>query len=184
MIKHTIFALFIGLAIFIAYLAQYLGAFRSVHVGIENREPMQMAAKAHFGEYHKVVANIQEVETWFNDNKLNCKLSFGEYLDDPKQVEQGRLRSFGGCILQAADIATLETWKPQMPAGFEIKQIHAQRYIVASFDGSPGIGPMKVYPKVYDFAQENLLKIKGPVMEIYEVFSKKEMHTTYLFAIE
>lgn len=180
MVRHLVFALFIGFLILALYFAQYLGAFKSVKIGIENRETMTVVYKEHMGPYHKIVPIINNVEAWFKEQKLDCRISFGEYLDNPRQAEEERLRSYGGCIVQKSEKEKI----PELPKDFFKKEIPERRYVVALFEGSPGIGPMKVYPKVEAFMRENKLISAGAVIESYEVHSDKEMTTTYYFPVQ
>jgi AraC family transcriptional regulator len=55
--------------------------------------------------------------------------------------------------------------------------------VVALFTGAPGIGPLKVYPVAEDYMLENKLTRKGGVIEIYEIFDKRAMQTTYIWPI-
>lgn len=180
MIRHLIFAMFIGFVILLLYFGQYLGAFRSVKVGIENHDAMTVVYKEHFGPYHKIVPVINEVEAYFKEQKLDCKISFGEYLDNPRQTDENRLRSLGGCVVQKAEVEKIK----DLPKEILKKEVPARRYVVAIFEGSPGIGPMKVYPKVEDFMSENNLTATGPVIETYEIHSEKAMTTTYYFPVQ
>lgn len=184
MIKHTIIALFIGLLIFSLYLAQHLGAFKKVNIGLENRESIHLVGKNHFGSYHKIVPVIEEVEKWFKENTLDCTHSFGEYIDNPNSIEEGRLRSIGGCIISKKDYENINEWKDKLPEGYFIKELPAQRFVVATFEGGPSIGPFKVYPKVQDFSQDNQIPLLGPNLEVYEILAKNKMITTYLFYIK
>lgn len=184
MVKHTIIAVLIGLFIFGLYLAQYVGMFKTVTVGLENRPAFSVVAKKHVGAYHKIVPVIQEVEAWFKKNSLDCRFSFGEYYDNPNTVEEGRLNSIGGCLISEKDMTQLKEWSQTLPADYFIKEIPAQRFVVANFEGSPGVGPFKVYPKVQNFSLGNQVLLLGPNFEIYEIFEKNKMNTTYLFYIK
>jgi len=186
MIKHAFFAVTIGLIIFFLYLFQYTGAFKSVTLGADQRGPYTMIYKDHTGAYHKVVSTIEEVEKWAKANGLKCRLSFGEYFDDPKIVEEGRLKSRAGCLvdpLVAEENVQLE--KLTLPEGMK-KDIWPQtKAVVALFNGAPSIGPLKVYPKAYQMMAESNLIPKGPVLEVYEVLqNKSSMKTTYIWALE
>lgn len=184
MIKHTIIALLIGLLIFGLYLAQYVGAFKKVNIGLESRETFYLIGKNHNGAYHQIVPVIQEVESWFKSNSLDCRLSFGEYIDNPNTTEEGRLRSIGGCIISSSDHKKIDEWKEKIPNEYFLKEIQAQKFLVAKFEGSPGFGPIKVYPKVQNFSHENQIALLGPNFEIYEIFEKNKMITTYLFYLK
>lgn len=187
MIKHTLYAITLGFILFFLYLFQYTGAFKSVTVAIDERGPYTVIYKNHIGAYHKIVSTIEDVEKWAHTNNLKCRLSFGEYFDDPRIVEEGRLNSRGGCLidpLAETEMATLNPLKKNLPPDFKVAEIEKTKAVVALFTGAPGIGPLKVYPKAEDYMVENKLTPKGSVIEIYEVFDKRSMQTTYLWPIK
>ncbi|MGZ3743238.1 MAG: GyrI-like domain-containing protein [Pseudobdellovibrionaceae bacterium] len=155
------------------WLFYYLGAFKSVDITEIQKGPLKLIYKDHTGAYHKIVSVIEEVEGWAKAQHIDCSESFGEYIDDANVVEEARLRSHGGCIVN--DIPT------PLPPGFQSREIPVRKYVMATFDGSPGIGPLKVYPKVESYMREHHLTLNGPVIEIYVIHSEKAMTTTYLF---
>lgn len=186
MIKHTFFAVSIGLIIFFLYLMQYTGAFKSVPVAVDERGPFTMIAMAHSGAYHKTVEKTQFVEAWAKKNNLKCRLSFGEYLDNPRIAEEGRLRSYGGCLIDPLipeEMEILKKLRSALPKDVEIREFPKTKSVVALFTGAPGIGPMKVYPKAEEFMQKGSLVPKGPVLEVYEILSEDKMHTTYIWPL-
>lgn len=186
MIKHAFYAIGLGLLIFFLYVFQYTGAFKSVNVAIDQRPAIEILYKQHMGAYHKIVSTIEEVETYAKSKGLICRLSFGEYFDDPGQVEEGRLRSRGGCVIDPlvpAEKVTIEKIRNEFPEGIKFDTIPATRAVVALFDGAPGIGPMKVYPKADEFIKKEKLTRKNNVIEIYEVFDKNAVQTTYIWPI-
>ncbi len=170
-ILGTLLGLVLGVS---GYFYWYLGGWRSVTITEKKMGPYFMLAKDHVGAYHKIAPVIQEVESWAKSQSLDCSKTFGEYLDDPETVEQGRLKSRGGCLLSA---------KPTLPLaeGMQVIDLPEADYVVANFDGSPAIGPMKVYPKVTEYFEAMKKKITSSVIEIYEVHSQTSMSTTYLF---
>ena len=185
MIKHVFFAVTIGLVAFFLYLAQYTGAFKSVYVGLDERGPYTLIYQNHVGAYHKIVEKIQAVEAWAKENKLDCKLTFGEFFDDPSTTEEGRLKSRAGCLIEEKDAVSLNTLKTlTLPAEFAQGSWAKSKVVVALFTGSPGIGPLKVYPQAESFINESKLKRRGPPVEIYEVLDSQTMNTIYLFPIE
>ncbi len=187
MIKHTIYAIALGMLVFALYLFQYTGAFRSVTVTTDQRLEMNVIYKDYKGPYHQIVSTIEEVETWAKKNDLKCRLSFGEYLDNPNQVEEGRLRAHAGCLIDPlvpAELLQFNKIKSKLPEGFKADTISSMKAVVAIFSGAPGIGPLKVYPKAEDYiAKENLIA-KGNVFEIYEILDAKSMQTTYLWPVQ
>ncbi len=189
MIRHTLTAFSIGFLIFFLYLMQYTGAFKSVTVGMDKRGPYTLIYLEHTGAYHQIVSKIQTVETWAKENKLNCRLSFGEYFDNPDMVEEGRLKSRGGCLIDPLvpdelKVLSALIQNKKLPIDFKTNIIPETQAVVALFSGTPGIGPMKVYPKAEEFILNGKLKKKGSVIEIYEVFDHKSMNTTYLWPVE
>lgn len=155
------------------WLFYYLGAFKSVDITETERGPMKMIYKDHTGSYHKIVTVIEDVEKWAKSNNIDCSESFGEYIDDANVVEEARLRSRGGCIVK--DIPA------NLPEGFKSREIPLRKYVQAVFEGSPGIGPIKVYPKAETYLKDRQWALDGAVIEIYVIHSEKAMTTTYLF---
>lgn len=187
MVKHTLYAVTLGLILFFLYLFQYTGAFKSVSVDLDERGPYTIVFKNHVGAYHKIVATIEEIEKWSRENGLKCRLAFGEFFDDPRIVEEGRLNSRVGCLIDPLvpeELVVLEKLKSQLPQDYKVDEIPKTKAVVALFTGAPGIGPLKVYPKAEDYMIENKLTRKGAVIEIYEVFDKKSMQTTYIWPIQ
>lgn len=158
------------------WLFYYLGAFKQVDITETERGPMKMIYKDHTGAYYKIVSTIEEVENWAKANNIDCTESFGEYIDDANTVEEARLRSRGGCIVK--DFPTAK-----MPEGFQTREVPLRKYVLATFDGSPGIGPMKVYPKAESYMRSHQYVMDGAVIEIYVIHSEKAMTTTYLFPL-
>lgn len=186
MIKHTFFAIGLGLFIFFLYLFQYTGAFKSVTVTLTDRPSYQVVYKDFTGPYHKIVPVIEEIEKWARTQGLGCRLSFGEYFDDPRVVEEGRLKSRGGCLidpLREDEKKSWETLKQKLPVDYKSDELPATKAVVSIFEGAPSIGPLKVYPKAEEFLIEQKLVRKGSVIEIYEIFDQKSMQTTYIWPV-
>lgn len=167
----SFFCAIIALAV---YLYFHLGAQKDVQIEVAERGPLYLLSKDHMGPYHQILPVIQEVERWALERGLPCGRTFGEYLDNPNAVDQDRLRSRGGCFL-SAPLNVDHT-------GFNYEMRPARRYVVASFDGSPAIGPLKVYPKVEEYLQTQRLKADGAVLEVYQVTGTK-VHTEFLFPV-
>ena len=187
MIKHTLYAITLGFILFFLYLLQYTGAFKSVVINQDQRGPFTLIYKEHIGAYHQIVKKIEDVEKWAQENGLKCRLSFGEYFDDPNIVEEGRLNSRGGCLIDpiaSEEMEIFDKLKDHLPPEFKSENFQETKAVVALFTGAPSIGPLKVYPKAQEFISENHLIKKGSVLEIYEIFNKKAMQTTYIWPIQ
>lgn len=162
-----------------AYLATYLGAFKGVEISEVKQGPFKTIYIEHVGPYHKVNKVIEKVEKFMKEKGVVCQRTFGEYLDDPRQVEEARLRSKVGCLIDKMPEGAPENMKEG--------EIPARDYVQAVFTGSPGIGPLKVYPRVEQYLQQKNLEQTGAGVEIYEIHSiteKSAMTTTYLFPVK
>lgn len=177
--KYVLVFVAVAIISFAVFLANYLGAFKGVDISEASQGPYKIVYLEHVGPYHKVNKVIEKVEKYMATKGTVCGRTFGEYMDDPQVVEEARLRSKVGCIV--------DNVPAQLEEDFKAGEIPARNYVVAVFTGSPGIGPMKVYPRVNDYMLKKHLKMAGAVVEIYEIHSiavKNAMTTTYLFPIQ
>ena len=166
----------------VTYFSWYLGAFKPVNLVEKQVGPLQLIYKTHVGPYHKIVATLDEVEHWTKSNDIPCKRTFGEFLDNPEVVEEGRLRAHVGCVVDATpELLKTQLEKTPLPEGYEFKDVPARSYVTCDFEGSPGIGPMRVYPKAHDYFQAKHQAFPTSTLEIYEIHDAKSMTTTYLF---
>lgn len=160
---------------FFVYLYYHLGLQKPVEITKARRGPIWLLYKSHRGAYHEIAPVIQDVEIWATSHNVPCPKTFGEYLDDPSAVDQDRLRSHGGCVVLARVTSDL-------PDGFEQREMPEAEFITAQFSGSPAAGPLKVYPAVRKYAEEQRLRLAGPVFEFYVVHNDS-VSTEYLFAL-
>lgn len=177
--KYALFFIAVAILSFGLFLANYLGAFKGVEISEATQGPFKIVYLEHVGPYHKVNKVIEKVEKYMATQGTICGRTFGEYMDDPQVVEEARLRSKVGCIVEIVPA--------QLPEDFKSGEIPERKYVVGVFTGSPGIGPMKVYPRVNDYMVKKDLKQAGAVVEIYEIHSiteKNAMTTTYLFPVQ
>lgn len=177
--KYIIVFVTVAVISFGLFLANYLGAFKGVDISEATQGPFKTVYLEHVGPYHKVNKIIEQVEKYMASQGAPCGRTFGEYMDDPQTVEEARLRSKVGCIV--------ETVPANLPEDFKSGEIPQRKYVVAVFTGSPGIGPLKVYPRVNDYMIKQNLKQTGAIIEIYEIHSiteKNAMTTTYLFPVQ
>lgn len=166
---------FFTLFVIILYSLFNLGILKPVELIVEEQGPFELVYTEHVGPYHQINEKIIEVENWAKQNKLNCDITFGEFIDDPDIVDHDRLRSNAGCITQE--------FKVSLPDSYKSKKIVRRKYLVARFSGSPAIGPLKVYPKLKAAAEEQRYALDGPIIEVYEIKDKKLL-TQYLYPIK
>lgn len=176
LIRTALLGVLTGLLILAGYFVYYTGLYKDVRIEVAEAGPFLILTKEHFGPYHKIVPNIEAVETWVKAQGKDCTRSLGQYFDHPDDVEQERLRSRGGCIVSEK----IEN----APSEFKYDTIPRQRYVIAVFEGAPGVGPIRVYPKVSEFMETKNFKAGKGLVEVYTVHSQKEVTTTYFFPIE
>lgn len=171
--RNFLLAIPLLLLVAVAYLTFNLGVFKTVALQEGEYGDLLLLYRDHVGPYHKISDLINEAEKWAGENHIDCRKTFGQFLDDPQVVEHERLRSRAGCVLSQM---------PNVPApDFKLMEIKKQNYVIAEFEGSPWIGPYKVYNKANYFAASRGQTLLSPVTEIYEVFNGNRLKTTYLF---
>jgi AraC family transcriptional regulator len=153
-----------------------LGSFKPVVITEAIHGPTKVIYKLHVGAYHQIVPTIEEVEKWAKAHGEPCTMSFGEYYNNPDKVAEDRLRSNGGCVVE-------KSWDTGLPDGFAYREIPVHVYVVATFDGAPSIGPIKVYPKVGEFKESHGYDQPGPTYEFYEIRPGNQVRTTYMFPV-
>lgn len=174
-IRYVLLPLLFALIIYAFYLAHYLGAFKSVLIEEKTSGPFHFLYKTHVGPYHKVNEALTEVETWAQQNQIQCQKTFGEYLDNPETVDEKRLRANVGCVLdQPIDKA---------PEGFLQKSLAPHKFVVARFEGASSIGPLKVYPRVKEYFRQMNYQYPETSLEIYQIHSQNAMTTEYFFVL-
>lgn len=189
--KAPTWPLLIGIAVGLIAITVFsvmnrMGALKPVEISEEMSGPFHVLSKDHLGPYHKIVPVITEVETWAKANGEACAQSFGEYFDDPEKNDEDRLKSRGGCVLTATKEEVEKKWSKEfpsgLPAGMTLSTIEARPSVKAVFSGSPSLGPVKVYPKVFEYMKLKDLKPAGAILEIYR-FDAETLTgtTTYIF---
>lgn len=178
-IKHFFFATLIGILCIVGYAVFSMGLFKPVTITHTEAGPFKLLYKDHIGPYHKIMTAIESVEAFAKANGFACAQSFGLYQDDPSAVDQARLRSKGGCI-----IADNESIPSQLPEGIKIETVSKGKFVQAIFDGSPRIGPLRVYPRLLEeISDKKLVTAKWGVIEIYDI-KPDSIRTTYLFPLD
>ncbi len=171
----TTLAVIIG---FTVYMYFRLGMNKAVTLEVKEAGPFKVLFLKHTGPYFKISEKIEYVEKWAKANGVGCSKTFGQYIDDPKIIDEDRLQSLGGCIID------------EIPKGVSpqeemiVSELSKRKYLVGSFDGAPSVGPYTVYPKAFDWMAKNGSALDGAIVEIYTVVNEKEVLTEYLFPIK
>ncbi len=181
MIKAFVITLciFLGFAVFIFFRT---GLNQPVNLMSGEVGPYLLVYKIHRGSYHKMNSTIESVETFFKEKNKSCPMAFGRYIHDPSLVDEDRLESHGGCVFVSQD----DQVKNLIQENSELQSewIEKKEYIIATFEGSPSVGPIKVYPEVESWMKKYGYKKKGPVIEIYQTLGADAVMTKYLFDYE
>lgn len=193
--RYVIIAISATVLIFLGRLVFHVGYFKPVEMVEKQVGPYYLLFKDHVGPYHKITPLIEEIETWAKQQNIPCLQTFGRFNDDPDLVEEERLRSEAGCVLSDmagsaagltlpdAESNSVGVEIKQFPNGYKLEKLEARNYLVATFEGAPSIGPIKVYPMARDHALGLGKLIGNPIIEIYTIKAGNEMTTQYLFPL-
>ena len=175
--KKAIFTTIAAILAFSVFMYFRLGMNKTVMLEAREAGPFKTLYQKHTGPYYKIAEKIEFVEKWALANGVSCSKTFGQYIDDPQSVDEDRLQSEGGCIVEdmPSDLKPLE--------GMIVGEIAKRKYLMAKFDGAPSVGPYTVYPKAFEWLSKNSMTLDGPIVEIYNVLNAKEVVTEYLFPI-
>jgi AraC family transcriptional regulator len=180
----TIAGVFLGFLFIILFILFKSGSFKTVEVQKASIGPFMAIYKTRLGPYHESSKTLYEVEDILKDKQLLCVQSFGIYLDDPDNTDADRLRSELGCLFTEKFKDQLELIAADQSLGLSTKYLDTKNYIIGTFEGSPALVSLKVYPKIKKWAKQNRYNLKKEVLEIYEVKSSDKVKTSVLFEIE
>lgn len=128
------------------------------------------------GDYVQTSLKLKEVEDLLEKENIPCQETFGLFLDDPNIVVVQDLKSKVGCIYKE-DSKIINKID-----GLETLYIKGQSdLLTADFEGSPALGPRKVYSKAQKMISGNSL---FPALEIYNYNQKNELTTKYFFNLK
>lgn len=183
----TIGGFFLGLAFLMAVISFRAGVHLPVEVKVSEQAfgPFSTLYFEAVGPYHEVAQHIMDIEDFAKSHHLICTRTFGHYLDDPRGIDHERLRSHVGCLFDSQqDFSEITALKEFQDKKYRIGQVKFDQYVIGSFEGSPAMGALKVYPKIFRLAAEKNLQLNDKAFEIYEVKSSKKVKTQVLFEIK
>lgn len=193
-VKAPSWPVLIGTAVLVAAAAIMalmfrLGVFKPVQIEHSQKtRSFTVLSRDHLGAYHKIAAVISDVEAWARAHGETCAVTFGQYFENPESTDEDRLHSRGGCVLsepnKISELKALLAEPTTNALEMKIDTIEISDALVAVFDGSPSIGPMKVYSRMQEMMKEQDLRSSGPVLELYEVLSPTTGRTRYFFPVE
>lgn len=151
----------------------YFGGFNSIKVKTEVTGGEVIVYKEVKGNYKQTPDITNEIYYYLlNELGIETYKGIGVFYDNPKEVEEKKLRSESGCIIEARDIERLNSDKCK----YKIQILPTDTVITAEllFKGTLSIfmGFIKVYPAIEKYAQTHNMG-NGPIIEIYDVTNKK-----------
>lgn len=183
----TVAGFFLGIIGLITFIAFRAGMHLPVQVDVFTDQvfgPYQILYKEVVGPYHEVASHIIEIEEFAKDQGSVCARTFGYYLDDPNGVDHNRLRSHVGCLFDAhVDLSGLQQTEEFQNKKYQVEDFKFNSYIMGTFDGSPALGAIKIYPKMLKEAAAQRLHINNKAFEVYEVKSSTKVRTRVVFEI-
>lgn len=167
--------IFVFILAFVILVYGYFGGFRKIDLQIVTAGGEILVYEKVSGAYNQAAQISDKVYyELLHNHGIETTKGFGIFYDNPKNVEQSKLRSEVGCIVENIDAATLEKLK----ANFQVKTLPQENYLVAEFPfkGFPSIiiGMLKVHPALEKYTAENNLP-DSPIMEIYDGFVNKKI---------
>jgi hypothetical protein len=162
----------VALLVIIILIYTHFGGFAKINIRIEKQGGETLVYENMTGAYSQATKVTMKVyDDLLNNDKIETTKGFGIYYDNPKNVEQSKLRSEIGCIVEDIDNNRVE----QLKQRYQVKILPDSECIVAEFPFKGGIsimlGLLKVYPALNKYIQAYHYT-DGPIMEIYDVPNK------------
>ena len=178
MLKWVGAGVVISLVGLVTYVFVYTKAFLSPELTGVQLESVYLLYTEHLGAYHRIDPKLREAEKLAIELGLSCRQTFGYFLDNPQYEEEDRLRAEVGCWLSGKlpEVVTV-------PEPFRFEERPGGAFLKVIWQGSPAIGPIKVYPAARKWFAEQRLQIPSTNYEVYEMTSDGKMQTTYYFQV-
>jgi len=169
-----IIAIIIIVIVLLGFLTTWwLGLYTNVAVIDKQSGSYILVGEQFVGDYAKVGETMMNVDKKLKAAGINCHKGFGIYYDNPKVTPREKCRSFLGDVLEDRYFPRIEEIKS---LGLKVDTVRQKQALIAEFPMrsrlSYFIGPMKVYPVMQKFADQNHYKY-SLAMELYDVPLKK-----------
>ena len=167
MLKNIGRILLVLCIIVVAYLI-YLGLFTRITFREKSIGPYYLVCEKHVGSYTKSGEVMDRIYTsLLNNENIAAERGFGLYYDNPQKVEEDKLRSIVGCILERDYHDRIEN----LQKNYRIEEFPRSLCLTTTFPyrGMPSIimGVLKVYPALSkELEKRNTDPV--PVMEMYD----------------
>jgi len=136
----------------------YLGGFKSPTIAVTKSEPLILAGQSFtgtvkdeaFGEAFRKAAQLR-------DSKEIDGVLANVYYNNPES-KKDTIRAFVGLAIQDSTI--------KLPQGYELLRVPGGRKVVrAEIEAHYMVGPGKLYTSLFDYAEENKLKLEDFYVE-------------------
>lgn len=159
-------SLIVVIVIIMAYLI-YLGLFTSVRFSKKNIGPYYLVCEKYIGDYSNTGEVMDRIYNDLKKDNVDAERGFGLYYDNPREVEESKLRSIVGCVLERDYINRIDELRKK----YRIEEFPQNQCLTTSFPykGTLSIymGIIKVYPKLSEEIEKGGYKMV-PVMEMYD----------------
>lgn len=173
-LKNILGGFVLALLTITAYFYFTSGAFKSVSIEMVDVPQFQFFYKENIGPYHQIIDSLVQVEKAFQKLEIKCQKTFGLFLSDPAREDHDKLISHVGCAFTPENSPQLYSPPEGLEEGFYTLPISSKsklkrvKCFKGTFEGSPSLTAIKVYPKIIEAAEEKGIKLFELVLEIYE----------------
>ena len=177
--KLVIFLLI--LLILLVAAGAYFGAFAKVEVKTSQMGGETIVYEELTGSYAQTSKATDRVyDALLKDEKIETYKGIGIYFDDPKKVEESRLRFQAGCILEGVSPEKIK----ELEKKYKVRTLPVgeNASVEMPFKGMVSIliGLKRAYPALADYLKKNNIVSEYPSIEIYDVPNKKIIYRVQL----
>lgn len=175
---------FISIIVLFLSVYAYFGGFRTVEFEERNTGGEIFVYEKVTGNYKQSPVVMDSIYyALLNDFGIETTKAVGVYYDNPQHVEEAKLRSEIGCLLDTPVDSILIA---KLSDRFKVKALPEGRYVIGEFPNKGSlsviVGILNVYPALDKFINERRYKVNGPITEIYDVPSKKIIYRQKMMA--
>lgn len=151
-------------------ISWYAGVFDSVTLSCEEVSPKHLIYREHRGSYRGIKFIMNNVYKYVRDSlSLSTDVGFAVFYDNAAKTSEDNLRSLGGIVTNNDSVRaqlpykTATTLKTNAIVGtYRLRSFFS--YLTGSY---------KFYSKRDKFIIKNELKLKGPVLELYDMTNRQ-----------
>jgi len=173
-LKRVLFVILVLIIVAVGIVAYY-GGFNKIVITRGKEGGETLIYEEVTGDYSQTGFIADKIyNSLLNEDKIETTKGFGIFHDNPQYVEQNKLRSDVGCILDAP-VDSLKM--AELSKKYRVKILPETNCITIEFPFkgkmSIMVGIFRVYPEIEKYIKENNLEEAGPVMEIYDIPNQK-----------